>query len=149
MPRLSIVVQPFTNLSRDAKQDYFADGITENLTTDLSRLTGSFVIACNSWANDPEMKSFVNWMNKDFPTPDIKNGFIFSCWVGNGIVGRNCDGNFQPREHYESVHVPERSPRTRRVTGFARTDDLTHELSRVQRDAQHGVQRGALGVHAN
>jgi TolB-like protein len=44
-PRLSIVVLPFTNLSNDPEQEYFADGITEDLTTDLSRITGSFVIA--------------------------------------------------------------------------------------------------------
>ena len=41
----SIVVLPFTNLSNDPSQDYFADGITDNLTTDLSRIRGSFVIA--------------------------------------------------------------------------------------------------------
>jgi adenylate cyclase len=45
---LSIVVLPFTNLSGDASQDYFADGVTENLTTDLSRLRNSFVIARNT-----------------------------------------------------------------------------------------------------
>jgi TolB-like protein/class 3 adenylate cyclase/Tfp pilus assembly protein PilF len=45
---LSIVVLPFTSLSGDPTQDYFADGITENLTTDLSRLHGSFVIARNT-----------------------------------------------------------------------------------------------------
>ena len=45
---LSIVVLPFTNLSGDPSQDYFADGITENLTTDPSRLSGSFVIARNT-----------------------------------------------------------------------------------------------------
>ena len=45
---LSIVVLPFTNLSGDPTQDYFADGITENLTTDLSRLGGSFVVARNT-----------------------------------------------------------------------------------------------------
>jgi TolB-like protein/class 3 adenylate cyclase/Tfp pilus assembly protein PilF len=45
---LSIVVLPFTNLSGDPSEDYFADGITENLTTDLSRLSGSFVIARNT-----------------------------------------------------------------------------------------------------
>ena len=44
-PRMSIVVLPFTNLSGDPSQDYFADGFTENLTTDLSRIPGSFVIA--------------------------------------------------------------------------------------------------------
>ena len=45
---LSIVVLPFTNLSNDSSQDYFADGITENLTTDLSRIPNSFVIARNT-----------------------------------------------------------------------------------------------------
>jgi TolB-like protein len=45
---LSIVVLPFANLSGDASQDYFADGITENLTTDLSRIRNSFVIARNT-----------------------------------------------------------------------------------------------------
>jgi adenylate cyclase len=45
---LSIVVLPFTNLSGDPNQDYFADGVTENLTTELSRIKGSFVIARNT-----------------------------------------------------------------------------------------------------
>ncbi|KYH03551.1 adenylate/guanylate cyclase domain-containing protein [Bradyrhizobium sp. DOA1] len=42
--RLSIVVLPFANLSGDPAQDYFVDGVTESLTTDLSRISGSFVI---------------------------------------------------------------------------------------------------------
>jgi adenylate cyclase len=44
-PHLSIVVLPFENLSGDPDQAYFADGITEDLTTDLSHLSDSFVIA--------------------------------------------------------------------------------------------------------
>jgi TolB-like protein/class 3 adenylate cyclase len=44
-PRLSVVVLPFTNLSNDPDQEYFGDAITDDLTTDLSRITGSFVIA--------------------------------------------------------------------------------------------------------
>ncbi len=44
-PRLSIVVLPFSNLSNDPDQEYFADGITDDLTSDLSRISGSFVIA--------------------------------------------------------------------------------------------------------
>ena len=47
-PRLSIVVLPFTNIGGDPEQDYFADGVTESLTTDLSRISGSFVIARNT-----------------------------------------------------------------------------------------------------
>jgi adenylate cyclase len=46
--RLSIVVLPFTNLSNDPAQDYFADGVTENLTTELTRIRNSFVIARNT-----------------------------------------------------------------------------------------------------
>src|ERR1700749_1687196 len=46
-PRLSIVVLPFENLSGDKEQDYFADAITDDLTTDLSHLPDSFVIAHN------------------------------------------------------------------------------------------------------
>src|ERR1700736_6391150 len=47
-PRLSIVVLPFTNLNDDREQEYFADGITEDLTTDLSRLENTFVISRNT-----------------------------------------------------------------------------------------------------
>jgi TolB-like protein len=47
-PRLSIVVLPFSNIGGDPGQDYFVDGVTESLTTDLSRISGSFVIARNS-----------------------------------------------------------------------------------------------------
>ena len=36
---------PFKNLSGDPSQEYFADGVTDNLTTDLSRVRNSFVIA--------------------------------------------------------------------------------------------------------
>ena len=48
LPRLSIVVLPFANRSNDSEQEYFADGITDDLTTDLSRISGSFVIARNT-----------------------------------------------------------------------------------------------------
>jgi len=44
-PHLSIVVLPFSNLSDDREQQYFADGITADLTTDLSRLADMFVIS--------------------------------------------------------------------------------------------------------
>ena len=47
-PRLSIVVLPFNNFSDDREQQYFADGITEDLTSDLSRIADSFVISRNT-----------------------------------------------------------------------------------------------------
>lgn len=47
-PHLSLVVLPFANLGGNLEQDYFVDGVTESLTTDLSRVNGAFVIASNT-----------------------------------------------------------------------------------------------------
>jgi TolB-like protein/Flp pilus assembly protein TadD len=47
-PRLSLVVLPFADVGGDHEQEYFADGITESLTTDLSRISGAFVIGHNT-----------------------------------------------------------------------------------------------------
>jgi TolB-like protein/class 3 adenylate cyclase/Tfp pilus assembly protein PilF len=47
-PRLSIVVLPFANLGGDAKDDYLEEAITEDVTTDLSRIPGMFVISRES-----------------------------------------------------------------------------------------------------
>jgi hypothetical protein len=44
----SIAVLPFANLSDDPKQDYFTDGLTDDLITDLSQISGLFIIARNS-----------------------------------------------------------------------------------------------------
>lgn len=48
IPRLSIVVLPFANIGGDPEQEYFVDGVTESLTTDLSRISSAFVIARNT-----------------------------------------------------------------------------------------------------
>jgi TolB-like protein/class 3 adenylate cyclase len=47
-PRLSIVVLPFANLSGDPEQEHFVDGVTDSLTTDLSRIDGFIVIGRNT-----------------------------------------------------------------------------------------------------
>ena len=47
-PRLSIVVLPFANIGGDPEQEHFVDGVTESLTTDLSRIRGAFVIGRNT-----------------------------------------------------------------------------------------------------
>jgi TolB-like protein len=47
-PRLSLVVLPFANIGGDPEQEHFVDGVTESLTTDLSRMRGAFVIGRNT-----------------------------------------------------------------------------------------------------
>ena len=47
-PRLSLVVMPFANIGGDLEQDHFVDGVTESLTTDLSRIQSAVVIARNT-----------------------------------------------------------------------------------------------------
>ncbi len=60
--RPSIVVLPFNNMSRDPDQEYFSDGITEDIITDLSKVSGLFVIARNS--------AFV-YKDKTFGIPNV------------------------------------------------------------------------------
>jgi adenylate cyclase len=60
--RPSIVVLPFNNMSRDPDQEYFSDGITEDIITDLSKASGLFVIARNS--------AFV-YKGKTFSVPQV------------------------------------------------------------------------------
>jgi adenylate cyclase len=50
-PRLSIVVLPFANIGGASEQDHFVDGVTESLTTDLSRIRGAVVIGRNTAFN--------------------------------------------------------------------------------------------------
>jgi TolB-like protein/class 3 adenylate cyclase len=55
-PHLSLVVLPFANIGRDPGQEYFVDGVTESLTTDLSQMSGMLVIGRNtafSYKNKP------------------------------------------------------------------------------------------------
>ena len=48
VPEASIAVLPFTNLNNNPEEDYYIDGITNDIITDLSHLSGLFVIASNS-----------------------------------------------------------------------------------------------------
>jgi adenylate cyclase len=80
-PRLSLVVLPFANLNNDPEQDYFADGITTDLTTDLAQMPGAFVIGRGT---------AFTYKNKqiDFMTLGKDLGIR---WAVQGAVRRNGD----------------------------------------------------------
>jgi hypothetical protein len=73
----SIVVPPFVNLSGDSEQDYFSDGITDTLTTDLSRLSGLFVIARNSAFTYKGKAVKVAEVGREFIYPRQSRGFVY------------------------------------------------------------------------
>jgi adenylate cyclase len=73
---LSIVVLPFANLSSDPSQDYFADGITDSLTTDLSRIRNSFVIARNTAFTFKGKNVPVNEISKELGVRYVLEGSV-------------------------------------------------------------------------
>jgi len=75
-PRLSIVVLPFANLSNDPEQEYFADGITDDLTTDLSKISGSFVIARNTAFTYKDKSVDVKQIGRDLGVRYVLEGSV-------------------------------------------------------------------------
>jgi adenylate cyclase len=80
-PRLSLVVLPFANLNNDPEQDYFADGITTDLTTDLAQMPGAFVIGRGTAFTYKNKQIDFRRLGKDF---GIR-------WAVQGAVRRNED----------------------------------------------------------
>jgi TolB-like protein len=80
-PRLSLVVLPFANLNTDPEQDYFADAITTDLTTDLAQMPGSFVIGRETAFTYKKKPIDLKTLGKDL---GIR-------WAVQGAVRRNGD----------------------------------------------------------
>ncbi len=72
----SIAVLPFTNMSGDPQQEYFADGITEDLITDLSKLSGLLVIARNSTFPYKSQSPDVRHVGRDLGVRYVLEGSI-------------------------------------------------------------------------
>ena len=80
-PRLSLVVLPFANLNNDPEQDYFADSITTDLTTDLGQMPGAFVIGRGTAFRYKNKQVDVKTLGKEL---GIR-------WAVQGAVRRNGD----------------------------------------------------------
>jgi TolB-like protein/Tfp pilus assembly protein PilF len=76
VPRLSIVVLPFANLSNDPDQEYFSDSVTDDLTTDLSRIDGSFVIARSTAVNYKGKSVDVKQIGRDLGVHYVLEGSV-------------------------------------------------------------------------
>jgi TolB-like protein/DNA-binding winged helix-turn-helix (wHTH) protein len=80
-PRLSLVVLPFANLNNDPEQDYFADAITTDLTTDLARTPATFVIG---------RETAFTYKNKSIDLKQLGTDLGIR-WVVQGAVKRSGD----------------------------------------------------------
>jgi TolB-like protein/DNA-binding winged helix-turn-helix (wHTH) protein len=80
-PRLSLVVLPFANLNNDPEQDYFADAITTDLTTDLARTPATFVIG---------RETAFTYKNKSIDLKQLGTDLGIR-WAVRGAVRRNGD----------------------------------------------------------
>jgi TolB-like protein/Flp pilus assembly protein TadD len=80
-PRLSLIVLPFANLNDDPEQDYFADAITTDLTTDLAQMPGAFVIGRGTAFRYKNKQTDFRALGKDL---GIR-------WAVQGAVRRNGD----------------------------------------------------------
>ena len=73
---LSIAVLPFQNMSGDPEQEYFSDGITEDIITDLSKLSGLLVIARNSTFTYKGRAADVRQVGRDFGVSHVLEGSV-------------------------------------------------------------------------
>ena len=88
-PRLSLVVLPFANISGDPAQDYLADAVTDDLTTDLSRLGGAFVIGRGSAQTYRGRASDARRVGSDLGVRYLVQGSVRR--VGEGVVRVNAE----------------------------------------------------------
>ena len=72
----SIAVLPFSNMSGDAEQEYFSDGITEDIITDLSKVTGLMVIARNSSFTYKGKNTDVRTIGRELGVSSVLEGSI-------------------------------------------------------------------------
>jgi len=123
-PPLSLVVLPFANLSNDPEQEYFADGITDDLTTDLSRLSGSFVIARNTAFTFKGKPADVKQIGRDLGVRYLVEGSVRR-------TGEQVQVNVQLIDAESGAHLwAERFDTDRRDLANAQTE-ITSRLARM------------------
>jgi adenylate cyclase len=141
-PRLSIVVLPFANLSNDPEQNYFADAITDDLTTDLTRISGSFVIARNTAFTYRGRPVDVKQIGRELGVRYVIEGSIrrigHQVWVNVQLVDAESGGHISA-ERFE-IDCANLNEAQNEITGrLARTFDLELAAAADRRIARERV----------
>ena len=90
--RPSIVVLPFNNMSGDPEQEYFSDGITEDIITDLSKVSGLFVVARNTAFTYKGKKLKIQEICQDLGVKFVLEGSVRKAGARVRVTGQLIDG---------------------------------------------------------
>src|SRR5947207_15177777 len=86
--RPSIVVLPFNNMSGDGEQEYFSDGITEDIITDLSNISGLFVVARHTAFTYKNKPVKVQQVGQELGVPFILEGSVRKAGAPARVTGQ-------------------------------------------------------------
>jgi len=136
----SIVVLPFDNMSGDKEQEYFADGITEDIITDISKISGLFVIARNSsFAYKGKTTNLVE-VGRELGVKHVLEGSVRKAGNRVRITAQLIDavsGGHLWGERYD-----------RNLDDiFAVQDEVTREIVKALRVKLSGDEKARLGAH--
>ena len=119
--RPSIVVLPFNNMSGDPEQEYFSDGITEDIITDLSKVSGLFVVARNTAFTYKGKSVRVQQISQELGVMFVLEGSVRKAGSRVRVTGQlisGADGGHVWADRYD-----------RDLTDiFAIQDDITHAI---------------------
>jgi adenylate cyclase len=143
----SIAVLPFTNMSSDAEQEYFADGMTEDLITDISKISGLDVIARNSTFSYKGLNPDVRDVGRDLGVSHVIEGSVRK-------AGSTIRITIQLINALDGKHIwAERYDRKLRDV-FAIQDEVIGQiitalsLKLTPEEKKHIVRRGTVNLHA-
>ena len=146
--RVSIAVLPFNNMSGDAEQEYFSDGITEDIITDLSKVSGLFVVARNTAFTYKGKSVKVQEVSRELDVKFVLEGSVRKAGARVSVTGQLINGE-------TGGHVwADRYDRD--LTDiFAIQDEITHaiveqlkvKLLPQERNRSSGADRQHRGVH--
>lgn len=154
VPRLSIVVLPIVNLSGNSEQDYFAEALSDDLTSDLSRISGSFVVARGTAATYRGLETDPMAVSQELNVRYVLEGnlrrsaaaFRVSMWLTDGRTGQQIWAERYDKPARDMFHFQDE------VTGrIARTLnlELKEAVSRqVERGAHGNLEATDLAIRA-
>jgi TolB-like protein len=139
-PRLSIVVLPFVNASGDASKEYIADSITEDVTVQLSRIKGSFVIGRGTAFTYKDRAVELKTLARDLNVRYVLQGTAGRSQTGYRVTAQLIDGSTGANLWADALEAPLDQPSRIREWVAAQLSNAL-KLQLVHAEAQQSVGR--------